>query len=45
MLFDDVYELLVETRFYNSQLNGKFWRKAEFDGDIRNNLFCGDKLG
>ena len=38
MLFDDVYELLVETRFYNSQLNGKFWRKAEFDGDIRNKL-------
>ena len=38
MLFDDVYQLLVETRFYNSQLNKKFWRKAEFDSDIRDKL-------
>ena len=38
MLFDNVYTLLAETRFYHKELNKQFWKNDEFDPEVRKKL-------
>lgn len=38
MLFENAYQLLIETRFYNKELNTKFWKNGVFDPRIREKL-------
>ena len=38
MQFDDVYQLMVETRFYHKTLNTNFWKDGVFDPRVREKL-------